>query len=197
MAPRRRGAGRALRANPRDPDGAIRYRRRYVRSASAPKPPRCWRPRRCIIRSTGRRSAPIGRALADAGNYKQALSVLDARIRPISPTGASFRCRAPCSIRWAGTRRHSAIASALRIVPEEPSVLSNLGLSLCAREGSERTEVTLRCGRGPGQRRQARAARDLALVVGLRGRFQGRPRPSRRPTCRRIRRPRTSAICAA
>ena len=50
-----------------------------------------------------------GRALADAGDYQQAFTCSAKPIRPTSPTGTSSPRRAPCSTRWAGTARHSAI----------------------------------------------------------------------------------------
>ena len=60
--------------------------------------------------------------------------------------------------------------SALKIVPDEPSVLSNLGLSYALTKDLTRAETTLRRavaqpGAGPKVRQ------NLALVVGLHGRF--------------------------
>ena len=49
-----------------------------------------------------------GRALADIGNYKQALDVLNRAHAPDNLIGASSLCRARCSIRWAGMRKPSA-----------------------------------------------------------------------------------------
>ena len=113
-----------------------------------------------------------GRALADAGDYQQALDVSStARIRRTIPTGAFSTCRAPCSTRWAATPKRSGITrSALKIVPDEPSVLSNLGLSYALTKDLKRAEVTLR--RAVAQPNAGPKVRqNLALVVGLQGRF--------------------------
>jgi Flp pilus assembly protein TadD len=61
-------------------------------------------------------------------------------------------------------------ATALRIVPDEPSVLSNLGLSYALSKDLVRAESTLR--RASEQSRvDPRVRQNLALVVGLQGRF--------------------------
>ena len=61
-------------------------------------------------------------------------------------------------------------ATALRIVPDEPSVLSNLGLSYALSKDLVRAEATLR--RAAAQSRvDPRVRQNLALVVGLQGRF--------------------------
>ena len=62
-------------------------------------------------------------------------------------------------------------ASALRIVPEEPSVLSNLGLSYALSKDLPRAEETLRRASARGST-DKRVRQNLALVVGLQGRFQ-------------------------
>jgi len=62
-------------------------------------------------------------------------------------------------------------ASALRIVPDEPSVLSNLGLSYALSKDLKRAEETLRRASARAQT-DKRVRQNLALVVGLQGRFQ-------------------------
>jgi len=60
--------------------------------------------------------------------------------------------------------------TALKIVPEEPSVLSNLGLSyMLTRELPQAEETLRRAYSNP--RADARVRQNLALVVGLQGRF--------------------------
>ena len=62
-------------------------------------------------------------------------------------------------------------ASALRIVPDEPSVLSNLGLSYALSKDLPQAETTLR--RAAAQRgAEPEVRQNLALVVGLQGRFE-------------------------
>ena len=61
-------------------------------------------------------------------------------------------------------------ATALKIVPEEPSVLSNLGLSyMLTRELPQAEETLRRAYSNP--RADGRVRQNLALVVGLQGRF--------------------------
>jgi Flp pilus assembly protein TadD len=65
-------------------------------------------------------------------------------------------------------RRH--YASALRIMPDEPSVLSNLGLSYALSKDLQKAEETLR--RAAAQpSAEPKVRQNLALVVGLQGRF--------------------------
>jgi Flp pilus assembly protein TadD len=113
-----------------------------------------------------------GRALADAGQYQQALVTLDHAHTPDAPDwrilnvqGAVFDQMG----RHADAQRH--YASALKIVPDEPSVLSNLGLSYLLTKDLKNAEVTLR--RAVAQPNAGPKVRqNLALVVGLRGRFE-------------------------
>ena len=62
-------------------------------------------------------------------------------------------------------------ASALKIVPDEPSVLSNLGLSYALSKDLKRAEETLRRASARGSS-DKRVRQNLALVVGLQGRLQ-------------------------
>ena len=61
-------------------------------------------------------------------------------------------------------------ASALKIVPDEPSVLSNLGLSYMLSKDLPKAEETLRQAYASAPA-DARVRQNLALVVGLQGRF--------------------------
>ena len=60
--------------------------------------------------------------------------------------------------------------SALKIVPGEPSVLSNLGLSYMLSKDLPKAEEALRQAYASG-RADARVRQNLALVIGLQGRF--------------------------
>jgi Flp pilus assembly protein TadD len=62
-------------------------------------------------------------------------------------------------------------ASALKLAPEEPSILSNLGLSYALSKELKQAEEVLRRAVGrPGA--EGRIRQNLALVVGLQGRYQ-------------------------
>jgi Flp pilus assembly protein TadD len=61
-------------------------------------------------------------------------------------------------------------ASALRLMPDEPSVLSNLGLSYALSKDLPQAEATLRrAASRPAAEPKVR--QNLALVIGLQGRF--------------------------
>ena len=113
-----------------------------------------------------------GRALADTGQYQQALVALDHAHTPDAPDWRILNVQGAVLDqmgRHADAQRH--YASALKIVPDEPSVLSNLGLSYLLTKDLKNAEVTLR--RAVAQPNAGPKVRqNLALVVGLRGRFE-------------------------
>jgi Flp pilus assembly protein TadD len=164
--------GEKFRADPRDPDVAIRYAQALRATGQ--------RTQAAAVLETAALHNPnhkpllgaYGRALADTGSFKQALEVLE---RAHSPDQPDWRILSVQGAVLDQMGRHGEAqlhyASALKIVPDEPSVLSNLGLSYALSKNLPRAEETLR-------RAAAKAANDkrvrqnLALVVGLQGRFQ-------------------------
>ena len=112
-----------------------------------------------------------GRALADVGDYQQALDVLG---RAHAPDRPDWRILSAQGAVLDQMGRHEDAqryyATALKIVPDEPSVLSNLGLSYAlskqsAAGGGDAERAAA------GQRVDPRVRQNLALVVGLQGRF--------------------------
>jgi Flp pilus assembly protein TadD len=112
-----------------------------------------------------------GRALADVGNYQQALDVLG---RAHAPDRPDWRILSAQGAVLDQMGRHQDAQryyeTALKIVPDEPSVLSNLGLSYALSKQLPRAEATLKRA-AAGQRVDPRVRQNLALVVGLQGRF--------------------------
>jgi Flp pilus assembly protein TadD len=112
-----------------------------------------------------------GRALADVGNYDQALEVLGRAHTPDQPDWHILSAQGAVLDqlgRHADAQRY--YSSALRIIPDEPSVLSNLGLSYALGKDLTKAEATLRRAVArPGA--DPRVRQNLALVVGLQGRF--------------------------
>ena len=113
-----------------------------------------------------------GRALADAGNYDQALQVLDRAHTPDQPDYAHLSAQGAVLDQMG---RHSEAQrfylTALKIAPDEPSVLSASSdcLTRCPRIWRR---PRLRCAAPHRVRRSIRGVRqNLALVVGLQGRF--------------------------
>jgi Flp pilus assembly protein TadD len=112
-----------------------------------------------------------GRALAEAGSYEQALQVLDRAHTPDQPDWHILSAQGAVLDqmgRHPDAQRY--YLTALKIAPDEPSVLSNLGLSYALSKNLREAEATLR--RAAAQHPvDARVRQNLALVVGLQGRF--------------------------
>ncbi len=112
-----------------------------------------------------------GRALAEAGDYNRALEVLGHAHSPDQPDWHILSAQGAVLDqmgRHAEAQRY--YLTALKIVPDEPSVLSNLGLSYALAKDLSNAEATLR--RAAARRPvDPRVRQNLALVVGLQGRF--------------------------
>jgi Flp pilus assembly protein TadD len=112
-----------------------------------------------------------GRALAAVGNYSQALDVLG---RAHSPDQPDWRILSAQGAVLDQVGRHDEAqryyASALKMMPDEPSVLSNLGLSYALAKDLNKAESTLRKA-SVRNAADPRVRQNLALVLGLQGRF--------------------------
>ena len=158
-------------ANPKNADAALQYGK--------------------ALRATGQRSQAVavleqatiahpgdkallagyGRALADNGNFQQAFDVLGRAHSPDDPDWRILSAQGAVLDqlgRYDEARQY--YASALKIVPEEPSVLSNLGLSYVLSKDLPKAEETLRRAYGRADA-DPRVGQNLALVVGLQGRL--------------------------
>jgi Flp pilus assembly protein TadD len=160
-----------FRANPNDPEVALRYGG--------------------ALRATGQRSQAVavleqatianptnkvllagyGRALADNGNFQQAFDVLS---RAHSPEDPDWRILSAQGATLDQLGRHDEArqyyVTALKIAPDDPSVLSNLGLSYALSSELPKAEEQLRRANahpdaGP------RVRTNLAVIVGLQGRM--------------------------
>jgi Flp pilus assembly protein TadD len=112
-----------------------------------------------------------GRALAEVGDYNRALDILTRAHTPDNPDWRILNAQGAVLDqlgRYTEAQQH--YTAALRIVPGEPSVLSNLGLSYALTKDLRRAEATLRQAMTrPDAAPKVR--QNLALVVGLEGRF--------------------------
>ncbi len=115
--------------------------------------------------------AGYGRALADNGDFKQAFDVLT---RAHTPDNPDWRILSVQGTVLDQLGRHDEArnyyASALKIMPGEPSVLSNLGLSYVLSKDLPKAEEILRQAYASGKA-DGRVRQNLGLVVGLQGRF--------------------------
>jgi Flp pilus assembly protein TadD len=163
--------GERYRANPKDPDAALSYGQAL--RATGQRAQAAAVLERATIAHPGNKAllAGYGRALADNGNFQQAFDVLT---RAHSPDNPDWRILSVQGTVLDQLGRHdearSYYASALKIVPDEPSVLSNLGLSYVLSKDLPKAEETLRRAYASA-RADARVRQNLALVIGLQGRF--------------------------
>jgi Flp pilus assembly protein TadD len=164
-------AGERYRAEPNNPQAAIRYAA-ALRMIGERSQAAAVLEQACMRHPSDRGLlGAYGRALADAGNYQQAFDVLGRAHTPDQPDWHILSVQGAVLDqlgRHDEARRY--YASALKLVPDEPSVLSNLGLSYALSKDLRQAESTLRraVSRPDADRR---VRQNLALVVGLEGRF--------------------------
>jgi Flp pilus assembly protein TadD len=164
-------SGDRYRANPKDADAALAYGQTL--RANGQRAQAAAVLEQATIAHPGNKAllAAWGRALADNGNFQQAFDVLS---RAHSPDNPDWRILSVQGTALDQLGRHDEArgyyTSALKIVPGEPSVLSNLGLSYMLSRDLPKAEQTLRQAyASPGA--DARVRQNLGLVVGLQGRF--------------------------
>src|ERR1700738_1098408 len=158
-------------ANPKDAEAAVAYGQAL--RASGQRAQAAAVLEQATIANPGNKAliAGYGRALADNGNSQAAFDVLS---RAHSPDNPDWRILSVQGTALDKLGKHEEArryyATALKIVPDEPSVLSNLGLSYMLTRDLPQAEETLRRAYG-NTRADARVRQNLALVVGLQGRF--------------------------
>jgi Flp pilus assembly protein TadD len=163
--------GERYRKNPKDIDAALAYGQALRMTGQWAQA--CAVLEQATIAHPGNKPllAAYGRALADNGNSQAAFDVLG---RAHSPDNPDWRILSVQGTTLDKMGKHEEArryyGSALRIVPEEPSVLSNLGLSYMLTKELPKAEETLRRAYASA-RADSRVRQNLALVVGLQGRF--------------------------
>ncbi len=163
--------GERYRGNPKDADAALRYGQAL--RATGQRSQAVAVLEQATITHAGNKAllAAYGRALADNGNFKQAFEVLG---RSHSPDNPDWRILSVQGTTLDQLGRHDEArryyATALKIVPEEPSVLSNLGMSYVLSKDLPKAEENLRRAYGSAGA-DTRVRQNLGLVVGLQGRF--------------------------
>ncbi len=163
--------GERYRANPKDPEAAIAYGQAL--RAAGQRSQAVAMLEQANLAHPGNKAllAGYGRALVDNGNFQQGFDVLS---RAHTPENPDWRILSVQGTALDQLGRHEEArryyASALKIMPDEPSVLSNLGLSYVLSKDLPKAEETLRQAYAGG-RADARVRQNLGLVVGLQGRF--------------------------
>src|SRR5665647_1019219 len=163
--------GERYRSNPKDADAALAYGQALRAGGQRAQAVAVFE--QATIAHPGNKQllAGFGRALADNGSFQQAFDVLS---RAHTPENPDWRILSVQGTVLDQLGRHDEArryyATALKIVPEEPSVLSNLGLSYVLSKELPKAEEMLRRAYATG-RADARVRQNLGLVVGLQGRF--------------------------
>ncbi|WP_426433845.1 tetratricopeptide repeat protein [Bradyrhizobium genosp. P] len=159
-----------VRANPKDVDAAVKYAKALRVTGQQAQAVAVME--QAVLAQPNNKAllAGYGRALADNGNFQQAFDVLG---RAHTPEDPDWRILSAQGAVLDQLDRHDEArqyyASALKIRPDEASVLSNLGLSYLLSKDLPKAEETLRRARAhaPGD---MRLRTNLAVVVGLQGR---------------------------
>jgi Flp pilus assembly protein TadD len=112
-----------------------------------------------------------GKALADSGQFEQAKEVLARSYTPERPDWTIMSVQGSVADRLgdhAGAQKF--YTDALKIAPDEPSVLSNLGLSYALAKDLPEAETSLRQA-SASPHADARMRQNLALILALEGKF--------------------------
>jgi Flp pilus assembly protein TadD len=163
--------GERYRANPKDPDVALAYGQALRANGQRAQAAAVLEQANIAHPGDRRLLAAWGRALADNGNFQQAFEVLSKAHTPDNPDWRILSVQGTALDqlgRHEEARRY--YETALKIVPGEPGVLSNLGLSYMLTRELPKAEATLRQAYA-NPNADARVRQNLALVIGLQGRF--------------------------
>src|SRR4030088_1689934 len=163
--------GERYRTNPKDAEAALAYGQAL--RANGQRSQAVAVLEQATIAHPGNKAllAGYGRALADNGNFQQAFDVLSRAPSPDNPGWRILWVQGPALDQLGKhdeARRY--YASALKIAPDEPSVLSNLGLSYVLAKELPKAEEPLRRAYA-STRADARVRQIVGLVVALQGRF--------------------------
>lgn len=116
--------------------------------------------------------AEYGKALVDAGQFSQALPVLQAASTPDHPDWSVLSAEGTIADQIGDhAKAQQLYASALKIRPGEPAILSNLGLSYALSRNLPAAEQVLAQAAASPQA-GARVQQNYALVLALEGKFQ-------------------------
>jgi Flp pilus assembly protein TadD len=162
--------GERYRANPKDADAALGYGTALRGTGQRAQAAAVLEQAAIANPSDRGLIAAWGRALVDNGNYQQGFDTLSRAHTPDNPDWHILSIQGTALDRLG---RHDEARryyeNALKIRPNEPSVLSNLGMSYLLSKQLANAEQTLRRAH-EGDRSDMRIRQNLALAIGLQGR---------------------------
>ena len=116
-------------------------------------------------------ASAYGKALAEKGDFEEALKVIRAANNPRTPDWKLTSAEGAIQDQIGNSPEARRLyQEALKLAPDEPSILNNLGLSYVLTNELAKAEATLRHA-ASSPRADSRVRQNLALVVGLQGRF--------------------------
>lgn len=117
-------------------------------------------------------SSAYGKALAEKGDFDAALRVIRAANSPRTPDWRLTSAEGAIQDQMGNPQEARRLYElALKLVPDEPTVLNNYGLSFTLTNELPQAERLLRRA-AQSPRADGRIRQNLALVVGLQGRFE-------------------------
>lgn len=163
--------GKRYEANPKDRDAAFNYAR-ALRALDQNAQTLAVLQSAVLTHSNDREMlGAYGRSLADNGRLKEADEVLSRAHSPERPDWRILSAQGTVADQLGEHARAQQIyQAALKIAPREPTVLSNLGLSLALSRQLPEAERVLREATSSGNG-DPRVRQNLVLVLGLQGRF--------------------------
>lgn len=112
-----------------------------------------------------------GKALADAGQFSEAAQILQRAHKPERPNWSILSAQGAVADQMGDhTAAQAYYSAALKIMPGDPAVMSNLGLSQALSKRLPQAEETLRAA-ADSPAADARVRQNLALVLALQGKF--------------------------
>ncbi len=158
------------RANPKDTEAALAYGKALRAAGQRTQAVAVLEQASLADPSNKTVLAVYGRALIDNGNFQEAFDILGRAHTPDDPDWRILSAQGSALDqlgRYEEARQY--YTSALAIAPDEPAVLSNLGLSyVLSKDLAKAEEILHRASNRPDA--NPRVRQNLALVVGLRGR---------------------------
>ena len=116
-------------------------------------------------------ASAYGKALAEKGDFDEALKVLRSANSPRTPDWRLTSAEGAVHDQMGNTAEARRLyEAALKIVPDEPTVLNNLGLSYTLTNELPKAEATLRRAVA-SPRADSRVRQNLGLIIDLQGRF--------------------------